>query len=299
MKAADRLRQCLQYLPAILLAAGAVILMAQTVGRILAEWRTNSVCEHVPFTLPVAMAVLIERLWRGRAECGGSAGRWHFAGVCLAVIGAAFFWLDASMHEVFFLELGLWFGGLAAVLLLAGGAMFRQVLFPFLLLTFAIAPPQGITQLAVHHQLQQITATAAAGLVSLAGFDIRLAGTALHLDSAYLDIAEPCSGYRFMIVLLFNALVIGMVVLGQRIFSRAMLAGAAMFVALVTNTIRIAAAVVVMHVAGQSAAGRFLHGPAVWLVYLAGSLVLVMAACAWTDTCRQAVPGDQEGEPRR
>ena len=286
-----------QRLHQLAISITAVVLFIHVIGRLVSEWSTNSVCEHVPFTLPVALAVLIHRLVTSATDQHSIRRRTITAtGVILVIASSFMIWLDMVMTEVFFLAVGLWLGGLATVSLLAGQAAFKASLLPFVLLAFAIAPPQGVTQLTIHHELQHLTATTAAGLLSLAGADVLLAGTTIQIDGQYLNVAEPCSGYRFLIILLFNAILIGGYLLGPRLILCVMLAVTAIIIAVLTNIVRIAAAGLIMMPAGEKAATQFLHGPAVWLVYLAGSLMLLLAAMAFADQRWQIQHVEQEGE---
>ena len=103
-------------------------------------------------------------------------------------------------------------------------------------------------------------------------------GTIVLVAGKALNVAEACSGLKFMTTALFMALVIGRLLLEKHIAARFLLAAAGLVIAFGTNVARLVAAGFITESSGVDEAARFLHGPVVYVIYIAGAACLILAA---------------------
>ncbi len=272
----------------------ALLLLTVAAPRLIHEYAQNANCAHVIVTLPVAVAILFLRLREARRLPSPRPTLATRAATTLAALGLPLalllFLLDAMVHEVAVVALALWVAGLGIVAIAGGRTALRHGLTPFILLAFAIPPPQAVTQLAIHHHLQTITTDAAAGLLAMAGLSATPDNAHLLVEGQSLYIAEPCSGYKFIIAMLFAALVFGAFPTRLRPAPRIALAVLAVLIALAINIARIALAGLITHLDDRHAAMAFLHGPWVLFVYAAGVALLWLTAGMLNDDAGRHTP---------
>jgi exosortase len=247
---------------------------------LIKEWHGNSNCGHVALTLPLALAVLLIQLRNRDTDQTNTTDAHRSAtiiGIALLVIAWGLLAGRAIINEATLLAAGLWMGLGGCILMLGGWSVLRRGAWGWVLLAFAVPPPQAVTQCAIHLGLQRLTADAAAGLAGLMGIAATADHTTIRLGGEQLAVAEPCSGFRFIIALTFAALLMAAVQRQRRILTAMAGIPIALVIAVAVNAMRITIALLLMHADSPARAERFLHGPGVWMVYAGGTVVLLMA----------------------
>lgn len=253
--------------------------------RLIREWQSHVDYEHVWLVIPLLLFFGYAALRKAplhsaicntpdmppnpnTAACATSAGNpiWGLG----LILATAFFYIDWHLHDPFFLALGLWSAGVGACGLLFERQRFRALWFVFLLAMFLIPLPRMVTTQYLHLTLQHIAASSTAGLLSLTGISAHVTGSIITVDDSALNVAEACSGLKFMTVLILMALVAGHVMMPRAMTSRSILAAMAIPLAIVVNSLRLWVAGIILHRAGMEAADHFLHGWSVFLVYAVG-----------------------------
>ncbi len=268
----------------LLVAGGLALLPA--VGPLSREWQINSNCGHVWLALPAAVVVLFVHLRYGRRPdlpppAPRHPGRWRIGdmlGLAMLMAASLAAWAYASIRDPMFLAVCLWLGLVGVIALLGSVGALRRAGWALALLALCIPPPQSITKNIVHLKLQQLTADAAGGLAGAFAIPLRVEQTTVWLGDQSLVVAEPCSGFRFLIALGFAAMLIAALGPGRRLLSAIFLLPSALIIALAANVLRIGAAIVIMHHSSAATAKAFLHGPGVWVVYLLGTGLLMLIA---------------------
>jgi exosortase len=263
-------------LPAALLLA-ALFLLGQSLPRLLTEWSGNENCEHVIFALPAALFVLFSYL---RKPPGTGKTDWP-TGASLLVFGLACLYMDAALEEIALLATGLIAGGYGAVFLLGGRERGKMLAFPFFLLLFVVPLPDLVARNLIHIHLQRASAATAGGMMGIFGYETSVSGTVLSVGANALNVAEQCSGLKFLTLLFFAALLIGHLLVPGRKYARIFLAAFSLPVALLANVLRLLMAGIIADSSGMLAADTFLHhGYAALLPYAGGIAALLLAATA-------------------
>lgn len=153
-------------------------------------------------------------------------------------------------------------------LLLLGARRTRALAFPLLLCLFMLPVPAGAVS-QVHLVLRQISAVGSHLVVSAYGIPILKEGTTLYLPHAAVEVADACSG----VSTLYASLLLGMVLsyLTNSVPKRVALMIAAVVLAVLCNSIRVAGLVLIVHYWGVDLLDTALHeltGIAVFVVVL-------------------------------
>lgn len=278
------------------LAAAGGLALIPAIGPLIAEWQVNSNCGHVWLAMPAGLVVLLVHLRHAQPthvarkshphRRAGRAG--DLVGLMMLLIGSLAGWAFTSIRDPMFLGLCLWFGLGGIISLIGGVGTLRRAGWALALLGMCIPLPQSITKNIVHLKLQHLTADAAGGLTGACGIPLRVDQATVWLGDQSLIVAEPCSGYRFLIALGFAAVLIAALGPSRRLVSAAVLIPSALIIALAANVLRIGAAIVIMHQTSVGTAKSFLHGPGVWVVYLLGTALLMLIARTIHDTAEPA-----------
>ena len=145
-------------------------------------------------------------LWEKRAELSRAAGRGTNAGLLWIVLGLVAFWLGARAGKQYLGFIGIQLLLYGLITWFWGGAMFRKLLFAWLILIFAW--PLPILDTAVAFPLRMIVSTSAHHVLSLIGIANLQSGTALvsaptaaaAIGSRFqIDVADPCSGLHSLL----------------------------------------------------------------------------------------------------
>jgi exosortase D (VPLPA-CTERM-specific) len=254
--------------------AAALLLFAQALQQMYEIWNLQPEYSY-GILIPLLSLFLI---WRDRDRLRGQSltGSWYgllliAPGLALRVVGQ-FSTMPTLVHYALLMVLyGL-------VLSLAGPALFRRLLMPLLVLIFMVPlPPFFSEQLSL--QLQLLSSQIGVWFIRAAGISVYLQGNVIDLGNYQLEVAQACSGLRYLFPLMTLAFLIGYVYRGPW-WKRAVVFLASIPITVFMNSLRIGLIGVTVDYWGPKMAEGFLHEFEGWVVFMLSSLVLFAVAIA-------------------
>lgn len=240
---------------------------------------------HGPF-IPIISAVLIWQRWPQVARAGISPSWW---GPLLVAIGMLLFILGdyATLYVV--LHLSLLVVIIGVVLSFIGRPALQVLAFPLSYLLTAIPLPVFLYN-TLSNQLQLWSSALGVGFLQAIGVTAFREGNVIDLGPVQLQVAEACSGIRYLFPLTSLALLCAYLY-RDRLWKRVVLVVSALPVSIFINGLRIGIVGVLVEFYGPQAAEGFLHLFEGWVLFLAtlGILVLEM----WVLSKIQAPPGSK------
>ena len=217
-------------------------------------------------------------LWRERAQLRGIpfTGSWYGSvfiviGLLLRLIGQL-----STMPAVVHYALLLVLYGL--VLALTGPAVFRRMLMPLFILVFMVPlPPVLSGQLSF--QLQLLSSQLGVWIIRAAGVSVFLEGNIIDLGSYQLEVAEACSGLRYLFPLMTLAFVIAFTFRGP-LWKRAVVFLSSIPITVLMNSLRIGVIGITVDHWGIQMAEGVLHEFEGWVVFMVSTLLVVLLAVA-------------------
>lgn len=223
--------------------------------------------------IPFISAFLI---WRQRHELTHLqlTGSWYglpliAAGLVLRVIGDLTT-MYTVVHYAFLLVL------YGVVLSLTGGAVFRRLWMPLLILVFMVPLPSFFTQ-ALSLQLQLLSSALGVLFIRMAGISVLLEGNVIDLGSYQLQVAEACDGLRYLFPLMTLGFIVGYVFRGP-MWKRVAVFLASVPIAVLMNSLRIGVIGITVEHWGQRMAEGVLHDFEGWVVFMLSTATLLLFA---------------------
>ncbi len=221
----------------LLLCAALLVCYVSFLKGMVEQWRTDEDMGH-GFLVPIVIGWI---LWRERPRLRTvppQPSNW----------GWAILALGAGLNCAATLGAGLFAGSLAllisvagAVVLLGGFSRIRSLGFLFLLALFML-PKLAVVYNQATLPLQLLASHLAASGLTAAGIGVIRSGNILEVNHYRVEVAEACSGIRYLLPLGFLTLVFGYVS-GARTWARTALLVMTIPVAIVANAARVALAV--------------------------------------------------------
>jgi exosortase D (VPLPA-CTERM-specific) len=223
--------------------------------------------------IPVISLFLI---WRERAALVRSPFTGSWLGVGLVVLGI-FLWALGELSTIWVIAQYAFLVALyGLVLALTGGSVFRRLWMPLLILWFMIPLPAFFAG-SLSLDLQLLSSTLGTALIRLAGISVYLDGNVIDLGTYKLQVAEACSGLRYLFPLMTLAFIVAYLFRGAA-WKRAVLFLASIPIAVFMNSLRIGLIGVTVEFWGVKMAEGVLHAFEGWVVFMASMLVLLMIA---------------------
>jgi exosortase D (VPLPA-CTERM-specific) len=266
-----------------LAVVAAVLLFAQAIQQLYTIWNLQPEYSY-GILIPILSIFLI---WRERHTLQGLplTGSWHglpliAAGLALRVIGQLGT-LPALVHYALLLVLyGL-------VLSLTGPAIFRRLLMPLLILVFMVPLPPVLSE-RLSLELQLLSSQVGVWVIRAAGISVFLQGNVIDLGSYQLEVAEACSGLRYLFPLMTLAFLIAYVFRGP-FWKRALVFFSSIPITVLMNSLRIGIIGITVEHWGPKMAEGLLHEFEGWAVFMVSSFVLVLVAIALLGKSGRAV----------
>jgi exosortase D (VPLPA-CTERM-specific) len=264
----------------------AALLFAQAIQQLYGIWNDQPEYSY-GILIPILSVFLI---WRERHNLQGLplTGSWYglpliVAGLLLRVIGQL-----GTLHAVVHYALLLVLYGL--VLSLTGPALFRRLLMPLLILVFMVPlPPFFSEQLSL--ELQLLSSQIGVGIIRAAGISVYLQGNIIDLGSYQLEVAEACSGLRYLFPLLTLGFLVAYVFRGP-LWKRALVFLSAIPITVFMNSLRIGIVGITVEHWGTRMAEGMLHDFEGWAVFMVSSAILVLIAALLNKRKSVAPPAD-------
>jgi len=251
---------------------GAAVLFASAIGQLYAIWNDQPEYSY-GILIPGLSAFLI---WRDRARLRGLplTGSWYGLllvglGLALRMVGAL-----ATMPAIVHYALLLVLYGM--ILSLTGPAVFRRMLMPLLLLIFMVPlPPILSGQLSL--QLQLLSSEIGVGVIRAAGVSVFLEGNVIDLGSYQLEVAQACSGLRYLFPLMTLSVIIAYT-FGGPLWKRALVFLSSIPLTVAMNSIRIGIIGITVDRWGTRMAEGVLHEFEGWVGFMVSAVLVVLLA---------------------
>jgi exosortase D (VPLPA-CTERM-specific) len=252
--------------------ACAVVLFATAIQQLYAIWNAQPEYSY-GILIPVLSAYLI---WRNRDQLRGLplTGSWHglwlvVGGLALRLIGTL-----STMPTLVHYALLLVLYGL--VLALTGPAVFRRLLMPLFILVFMVPlPPFLSTQLSTEMQL--ISSQLGVLVIRAVGISVFVDGNIIDLGSYQLEVAEACSGLRYLFPLMTLSFMVAYV-FGGALWKRAIVFLSSLPISVFMNSLRIGVVGVTVDRWGTKMAEGVLHEFEGWVVFMGSAALVVLLA---------------------
>jgi exosortase D (VPLPA-CTERM-specific) len=160
------------------------------------------------------------------------------------------------------------------VLSLTGWRVFRLLWVPLLTLIFMVPLPEFLYR-GISTQLQLVSSAIGVWFIRLCGISVYLEGNVIDLGVYKLQVAEACSGLRY----LFPLMTIGFLIayfFKAAFWKRALLFLSSIPITILMNSFRIGTIGVMVEHWGVQMAEGFLHGFQGWAVFMASGAMMVL-----------------------
>lgn len=255
----------------LVLAISAGAFAAHCLVQFVPEWLENKDAEHVWLAFPIGLYALTNRI---HSSNPGLTPAWGI-GLAFLLPASLCIYGNALFEEPVLLAVGALAGLAGSIALVFGTAALRRSAFPLALLAFCIPLPTLFTGAFLHSNLQRLGAGASGGLLMALGYEAEVIGNVILLDGKALNVAEACSGLRFMTGLAFGACMLGWMLIESQVIGRLILVGASLLIALAVNAIRLTIAGMIASTYDLATMQWFLH-ESYWVLapYLLGAGML-------------------------
>jgi exosortase D (VPLPA-CTERM-specific) len=261
----------LQLATAAVAVVALVLLFQNTFTYLYGVWHREEYSHG--FLIPLVSALL---LWQRRDRLKRVEFRSSWTGVAVAALGIALYFLGtvASITTIDTYALVIVLMGTALALM--GWQGFRIALVPLAFL-FLMNPIPNFFYNNLSSELQLISSQLGVAVMRLCGVSVFLEGNVIDLGSYKLQVAEACSGLRYLFPLMTLGAIIAYLFKG-RTWMRWCLFLSTIPITVLMNSLRIGVIGVLVDRFGIAQAEGFLHDFEGWLVFMACFLVL-LAEC--------------------
>ena len=218
------------------------------------------------------LAIYLISQKRGFYERMPFSGSWW--GLATVVLASALLLLGNLSAVVFITQYSyvLLLGGLA--LSLVGREFARRLLVPFFILVLMVPLPTYLNTILTGY-LQLVSSKIGVAFIRLFGVSVYLEGNVIDLGTFKLEVAEACSGLRY----LFPLMTLGFIMahfFNAAFWKRAVVFLSSIPVTILMNSLRIGVIGVLVDRWGRSMAEGFLHDFEGWLIFMASGSVLLL-----------------------
>lgn len=249
--------------------AALLVVFAPDVSDLVHIWWTSTTFGHCLFILPV-VAWLVWTRREGLAQLTPVA--W-WPGLLLVAAGGCGWLLGDAASVALARQLGLVMMVQGAVLTLLGPNVARALLFPLAYLFFAV--PFGEE---LEAPLQSLTVAMVMPMLHLAGIPASVDGVLIHAGPYWFEVAEACSGAKFVIAMLaFGTLVAGTCFASW--IRRAVFMVAALVIPVLANAVRAWGTIYAANLVGVERATGFDHIVYGWVFF--GVVMALVLAAGW------------------
>jgi len=266
LQLAPRIRRRILAVCALLLGGYVFWTPLQTIFSI---WMKSDEYNYGPLIPFIAAAMLIRDLRRSSAPEGSG---WFGLGLlCLGLVLGVFGKIAAF---VYLAEIGVFLFAVGLFAAFNGDARARSVWPGLIYLAFAI-PLARLLQASLSAQLQLISSYMGAGIVRALGIPVLLDGNVIDLGAIQLEVAEACSGLRYLFPLASFGFLCAYLFRG-RMWERAIILLSTIPITVLLNSLRIGITGILVDRFGIVAAQGFFHDFEGWLIFCACVAILFL-----------------------
>ena len=247
------------------------IIFQNTFSLLRATWQLDEYSHG--FLIPAITAYL---LWTRRAQFSSMPFEGSWYGVALVGLGLVVYFLGslAAITTIDAYALVIVIAGF--VLAVMGWKAFRLALVPIaLLLLMNPLPPFLYNNLSSH--LQLISSQIGVAFIRMLGISVYLEGNVIDLGSYKLEVAEACSGLRYLFPLMSVGAIMAYLINGKA-WLRVVVFASTVPMTILMNSVRIGVIGVLVDRYGVEQAGGFLHLFEGWVVFMLCLALLTLEA---------------------
>jgi exosortase D (VPLPA-CTERM-specific) len=263
----------LQLVMAAVAAVTLVLLFQNTFAYLYFVWHREEYSHG--FLIPLVSGYL---LWQRRQLFEQATFHGSWAGVAVAAAGVAVYFIGAVASITTVDTYALVIVLLGVALAVMGWQAFRIALVPLALL-FLMNPIPNFFYYNLSAELQLISSQLGVALMRLCSVSVFLEGNVIDLGSYQLQVAEACSGLRYLFPLMTLGVIIAYLFRGPT-WMRWLLFLSTVPITVLMNSFRIGVIGVLVDRYGVAQAEGFLHLFEGWLVFMICLLLLIGEACA-------------------
>ena len=232
-------------------------------------WWTSTTFGHCLFIGPV-IAWLV---WQRRAQLARLTPAAWWPGLALVAVGGAGWLMGEAATVSFARQLGLIVMLQGAVVTLLGPQVARGLLFPLAYALFLVPMGEGLET-----PLQNVTVAMVMPMLRAVGVPASVDGVLIHAGRYYFEVAEACSGAKFVIAMIaFGVLVANVCFVSWR--RRAMFLAVSLIVPVLANGVRAFATIWAAQLTSLEAATGFDHIVYGWVFF--GLVMAAVLGIAW------------------
>lgn len=238
--------------------------------RMAATWLTTEEYSH-GVLLPCLAGYLI---WRRRDELRAQAWRGHWSGALLIVASLAVN-VIAKLASVFSIQQYAFVVSVYGLVVCLGGwRLLKRLIAPMLLLLFMVPLPNFFMN-NLSSQLQLISSQLGAAFIRFFGISVFLEGNVIDLGIYKLQVAEACSGLRYLFPLLTMGFVMAYLFQASW-WKRVLVFLSSVPLTIFMNSLRIGVIGVMVEHWGTGMAEGFLHEFQGWAVFMASVAIMLV-----------------------
>jgi len=234
--------------------------------------------------IPIISAVLV---WQRRNRLAQSHLAPTWRGPLIVLVGLLLYIVGELATLYVIIHVSLWVIIVGLALSFLGVKTARELIFPLGYLLTSIPLPDFLYN-ALSSQLQLWSSSLGVGVLQAIGVTAFREGNVIDLGPVQLQVAEACSGIRYLFPLTSLALLCAYL-FRDRLWKRIVLVLSALPISVFVNGLRIGIVGVLVEIYGPQAAEGFLHLFEGWVLFIAtlGLLLVEM----WALSQLQALPG--------
>ncbi len=223
------------------------------------------------YLIPIVTMFLI---WQKRPALQAQPARGSWAGSLITAVGILVYFLGVLSSIYVVAQYAVLIVVLGIVLALIGWPGFRVVAAPLILLAFMIPLPRFLYQ-SLSTSLQLISSEVGVAVIRLFDISVHLEGNVIDLGTYKLQVAEACSGLRYLFPLTALSFIAAYIFQG-RVWKKVVIFLSSIPVTIAMNSFRIGAIGVLVEHWGIEQAEGFLHYFEGWVIFMACMVILVM-----------------------
>ncbi|MGB5833252.1 MAG: VPLPA-CTERM-specific exosortase XrtD [Thiohalocapsa sp.] len=223
------------------------------------------------FMLPF---VAIYFVWQRSAEIARTQFHWSWVGIVVVLFGL-FLYVVAELGTIYALIQYAFLITLGGTLLSLMGWQAFKIVAPAYALLFFTVPLPAFLYNSLSAELQLISSQIGVWVIRLFSVSVFLEGNVIDLGSYKLQVAEACSGLRYLFPLMALGYIAAYIFKGA-LWKKVLLFLATIPITVLMNSFRIGVIGVLVEYGGIEQAEGFLHDFEGWVVFMACALLLVL-----------------------
>lgn len=299
MEAGAPLRDRLQLATALLLLLGLLIVFHDTFQYLYRNWHRDEYSHG--FLIPL---ISIYMLWHRRELLQRQARGGSWTGLLIIVAGLALAFVGLAASIVGIDAYGLIMVIVGCVVAMFGWRGLRAISVPVALLLLMVPLPTFWYN-NLSSELQLLSSQLGVALIRLVGVTVYLEGNVIDLGSYKLEVAEACSGLRYLFPLMTMGAIMAYLFRGK-LWARWLLVISTVPIAVIVNSARIGMIGVLVDRFGSAQAEGLLHEVEGWFMFMVCLALLVLEAqlllrlsgdrrSVWQ--ALSVMPGERPGQP--